>query len=81
MSSLQVLSLEDNGLTGTLPDSFGSLPSLFALFVYSNRLNGTIPHNLVGSTGGGKLRYLELGNNELSGTFPESFGKLNQLGK
>jgi hypothetical protein len=45
------LSLWGNGLTGTIPESVGSLAGLTALDLYDNELTGTIPESLGSPTG------------------------------
>jgi len=70
------LILNYNGLSGTLPDSLGSLANLRNLVLQSNQLSGGIPESL------GNLASLEelgLAHNQLSGTIPASLGNLGIL--
>eukprot|EP00656_Telonema_subtile_P018647 TRINITY_DN2008_c0_g1_i71.p1 TRINITY_DN2008_c0_g1~~TRINITY_DN2008_c0_g1_i71.p1 ORF type:complete len:191 (+),score=29.99 TRINITY_DN2008_c0_g1_i71:341-913(+) len=68
-------------LSGTIPDSLGSLDQLVDLLMHSNPLlSGTVPDSL------GSLSQLSLGadlymysNPLLSGTLPDSLGSLSQL--
>ena len=54
MTSLEVMELHGNDLTGTIPSELGSLSSLEVLYLYDNDLTGTIPSEL------GSLSALEL---------------------
>ena len=65
-------------LTGTIPESLGSLSRLAALFLSANELNGTLPAVLGNAT---FLQYVQLNDNDLSGTVPRSFQQLQSLGK
>lgn len=40
---LQILYLNNNQFTGTIPPSYASFPSMSQLFLYGNQLTGTIP--------------------------------------
>eukprot|EP00656_Telonema_subtile_P018635 TRINITY_DN2008_c0_g1_i41.p2 TRINITY_DN2008_c0_g1~~TRINITY_DN2008_c0_g1_i41.p2 ORF type:complete len:137 (+),score=18.64 TRINITY_DN2008_c0_g1_i41:66-476(+) len=74
-------SLHSNpSLSGTIPDSLGSLSHLQELYMHSNPLlSGTIPDSL------GSLPSIQLvdllmhSNPSLSGTIPDSLGILDQL--
>ncbi|KAM7517703.1 hypothetical protein LguiB_016665 [Lonicera macranthoides] len=46
LQSLQVLFLNQNNLTGAIPESFSQLPNLSTLRLDSNNLSGQIPDNL-----------------------------------
>ncbi len=69
------LALNNNALTGTIPDSLGNLTSLTSLALYSNALSGTIPDlsNL------DRLTNIDISSNQLSGTIPASLGNLASL--
>ena len=61
-------------LSGSLPENFGDLEKLEALWLNGNQLNGEIPvsfGNLV------NLELLYLSNNNISGSIPDSFCNLN----
>ena len=73
LTRLRHLSLNQNQLSGTIPD-LGSLTSLRHLYLYDNQLSGTIP-NLDSLT---SLRQLYLNQNQLSGTIPD-LGSLTRL--
>jgi len=64
MSSLEVLHLEGNQLTGSLPLEVVSSPIIDEIFVTSNKLSGTIPTEIGLATA---LRYLGLGRNGITG--------------
>ncbi|XP_058109125.1 probable LRR receptor-like serine/threonine-protein kinase At3g47570 [Magnolia sinica] len=76
-SSLQVLELRQNHLSGMLPDSIANLSTqLTWLSFSSNRIFGSIPsgiQNLVGLTA------LDMGSNFLTSAIPIGVGKLNKL--
>ncbi|MGH1335405.1 MAG: leucine-rich repeat domain-containing protein [Aureispira sp.] len=65
LTSLGILILVNNQLTGNIPD-FSNLPNLTQLWLYDNQLNRTIPNfsNLP------NLRGLYLQNNQLTGNIP-----------
>ncbi|HKI04415.1 MAG TPA: pre-peptidase C-terminal domain-containing protein [Thermoanaerobaculia bacterium] len=70
------LSLNDRGLTGSLPASLAKLPGLQFLELEGNALTGALPKDL------GKLanlRTLRLGLNLLSGALPKELGNLAKL--
>ncbi|WCJ34589.1 Leucine-rich repeat protein kinase family protein [Euphorbia peplus] len=46
-ANLKIIHLENNQLTGELPDSLASLPNLRELHVQNNLLSGTIPSDLL----------------------------------
>jgi len=70
------LYLSVNQLSGTIPDSLGSLSNLVSLELSHNQLSGPIPDSL-GSLS--NLESLELSNNQLSGPIPDSLGSLSNL--
>ncbi|KAG1342350.1 putative LRR receptor kinase SERK2 [Cocos nucifera] len=73
-------SLQDNNITGQIPESFGNLSSLTSLDLENNRLSGEIPASLGRLT---KLLILTLNQNNLTGNIPEfltNFSSLNDIG-
>ena len=70
------LSLNDNGLNGTIPNELGSLASLESLRLYQNQLSGEIPPELGNLA---NLRELDLFSNQLSGGIPSELGNLASL--
>ncbi|OAY39955.1 receptor-like protein EIX2 [Manihot esculenta] len=75
MSSLQILSLSSNQLTGGIPASIVKL-SLNVLDLSKNNLAGSIPPNIGNCS---SLTVLDLQKNNLSGGIPNSIGQLNGL--
>lgn len=69
---LVILNLEDNELSGTIPDSIGALEVVDMMSMRGNRLTGEVPLSLKNCT---SLRLLDLGENELSGKIPEWVGE------
>ncbi|KAL6334603.1 hypothetical protein AAG906_019238 [Vitis piasezkii] len=76
LPDLMELLLNDNQLTGKLPNWLGGLKNLVRLDLSNNKLEGPIPSSL------GTLQHLEymmLGGNQLNGSLPYSIGQLSQL--
>jgi hypothetical protein len=85
VTTLESLSLTENGLNGTLPTQLGQLTNLQQLWLYDNDLSGSIPSemgNLV------RLKTIEIGGNaRLVGSMPSTvcnntgyFGRLQSVG-
>ena len=70
------LSLEWNGLRGTIPPELGNLTFLSALYLYGNHLSGAIPPELGNLS---NLTQLEINHNRLSGQIPSELGRLTEL--
>lgn len=70
------LSLNSNGLNGSIPTELGNLAYLLRLSLTGNHLSGTIPTSL-GSLA--NLQYLFLSNNQLTGSIPAELGNLANL--
>ncbi|RVX12757.1 putative inactive leucine-rich repeat receptor kinase XIAO [Vitis vinifera] len=93
LSNLERLELQDNNLTGLIPESIFNLSNLRILDVSSNNLTGEIPkeshRGLDSELEELKARYpsdnlnmytlLDLSNNQLSGQIPASLGALKAL--
>ncbi|KAL6139441.1 hypothetical protein ACLB2K_057745 [Fragaria x ananassa] len=75
-SSLEMLNLGYNSLTGNLPNSLRLLKNLRYLVLRYNSFQGTIPEYIGNLT---SLKELYLENNKLGGVIPESFGQLSSL--
>jgi Leucine-rich repeat (LRR) protein len=71
------LSLSDNNLTGTIPDSLGLLTALQSLDFSKDKLSGPIP-SAIGRLQA--LKSLNLSANSFSGSLPDSIGMLTNLG-
>jgi len=65
----RTLNLQNNNLTGTLPESLGVLNGLETLDLARNALSGSIPDSLGYMN---DLKYLSLWNNQLSGPLPST---------
>lgn len=74
-SNLLRVDLSYNQLKGLIPKNIS--PDMFRLRLGSNLLSGTIPSDSLGSLG--KLTYLELENNSLTGAVPPELGKCRSL--
>ncbi|KAK4378952.1 hypothetical protein RND71_000814 [Anisodus tanguticus] len=72
MTKLKVIDLSGNNLSGSIPPSICSPPSLFWLRLNRNNLSGEIPKSLSNSK---SLLTLDIGENKINGTIPEWFGK------
>ncbi|CAO2039794.1 unnamed protein product [Urochloa humidicola] len=75
-TSLSSLALEDNAISGTIPDKIGNLINLQALDLSDNHFTGTLPSSL------GMLQSLygfSVANNTLTGSIPLSIGNLSEL--
>ncbi|XP_049358735.1 putative receptor-like protein kinase At3g47110 [Solanum verrucosum] len=73
---LEILTLGDNRIHGTLPAGVGSLTKLTLLGMENNCLNGSVPE-MIGRLNG--LEGLYLSGNAFSGTIPLSIGNLTKL--
>lgn len=75
LPALYRLALEDNDLTGSIPDLAAA--SLVDLTLSRNHFSGPIPHSLGRLV---KLNYADLGQNKLSGQIPAEIAALTALG-
>ncbi|KAL1361158.1 hypothetical protein HN51_068081 [Arachis hypogaea] len=76
LTSLRIVMLQNNNITGPIPSELGKLPKLQTLDLSNNFLSGEIPPSL------GHLRslqYMRLNNNSLHGELPESLANMTQL--
>ncbi|GKV22226.1 hypothetical protein SLEP1_g32108 [Rubroshorea leprosula] len=76
MTSLQVLDLSHNNLSGMMPQCFGNLSSMLVLNLEGNNFHGTIPKTW---ETGNKLKAIKLGQNNLQGKLPRSLGNCKKL--
>ncbi|XP_057969381.1 receptor-like protein 15 [Malania oleifera] len=74
--NLEVLNLEDNFLSGSIPPSIRALPSLKALSLARSKINGSLPPDLCELN---KLQELDLSDNNLEGTLPPCLNNLTNL--
>ena len=70
------LDLDDNGLSGEIPEWIGELTNLAQLSINSNRYSGEIPESIGNLK---QLTWLSLYENSLSGEIPASIGNLVNL--
>ena len=73
---MEVLSLHDNDLTGSIPAELGQLSSLRTFYLQNNGLTDRIPAEL-GQLD--SLRHLYLSSNRLTGSIPAELGQLGSL--
>ncbi|KAM4082501.1 hypothetical protein ACJW30_11G179300 [Castanea mollissima] len=78
LSSLRILDLIGNKLTGEIPADIGNLKRVTVLNVADNSISGQIPASIVGMS---SLMHLDLRNNKISGEIPADFGKLGMLSR
>ena len=77
LPKLQVLALSSNpGLSGALPEAYGTMSQMTSLLLYNNSLEGSLP-----STYGKLVQMadLELPMNHLDGTLPEAWGSMTKI--
>lgn len=89
LALLRTLDVTGNFLSGQIPDNFAfgaSRAALRELRLGENQLNGTVPafgdwsgSNSSPPRGDHRLAFLDLSGNKLSGTIPQSLGKLSRL--
>ncbi|CAA0819612.1 Leucine-rich repeat protein kinase family protein [Striga hermonthica] len=75
LAQLRVLSLQNNSLTGPVPDLSG-LVNLKALFLSRNYFSGAVPPSISALH---RLKTLDLSYNMLAGPIPESLNGLDRL--
>jgi len=81
-NSVTAISLNWNGLNGTLPAEIGNLSNLGTLqvecnpYTWTDYLTGSIPTEIGNLT---NLTYLDLSYNQFSGSIPTSIGNLTNL--
>ncbi|CAJ1945092.1 unnamed protein product [Cylindrotheca closterium] len=76
MPNLQVVFLENNNLSGPIPENLGNLKQLHRLHLDDNKFSGKIPRTL-GSPP--RISELLLHDNLLTGEVPKELGDLNRL--
>uniref|UniRef100_A0A803L271 Leucine-rich repeat-containing N-terminal plant-type domain-containing protein n=1 Tax=Chenopodium quinoa TaxID=63459 RepID=A0A803L271_CHEQI len=73
LENLQLLHLQRNQLSGTIPDCWGTSEGLSVIDLSSNKLSGSIPMT-IGLLP--EMAYLKLNNNSLEGTLPPTLNEL-----
>lgn len=76
LGGVELLSLGDRNMNGTLPPEMGNLVNLETLYLHDNQLSGPLPPEM------GQLANLAavtLQNNQLTGPIPATFGNLANL--
>ncbi|XP_004515442.1 uncharacterized protein [Cicer arietinum] len=76
MSSLRILNLANNNLTGTIPQCLANLSSLLILDLQMNNFLGTLPNNFSKDC---SLETLNLNDNQLEGHLPISLSNCKNL--
>lgn len=71
LQHVEMLDLNDNNLSGTLPDSISGLTHLTGLYVYSNAIRGTLPTTITTMS---RMLRIEVFTNQMSGTIPDDIG-------
>ncbi|KAL5576171.1 hypothetical protein UlMin_017870 [Ulmus minor] len=67
LTSLRVLDVSGNSITGRIPKEVGNCVQLYSLNLYDNRLHGELPHSLINLT---QLTNFDIENNSLAGELP-----------
>lgn len=67
--------LSNRGLEGVIPPSFSDLKRLYNLNLEGNKISGPLPD----LEGFDIIEQIDLSNNSLTGTIPESYGNLPSL--
>lgn len=70
------INLDNNNLTGNIPESIGDLKQLVSIHLSSNELTGELPESIGNLT---NLRLLFIYDNNLSGCIPKSFCNLKKM--
>ncbi|KAJ3095620.1 hypothetical protein HDU97_006767 [Phlyctochytrium planicorne] len=77
--NLTSIFINDNQLTGTLPDSISGLQNLVIFEIYANNFYGEIPasYATLPKDGGGSLKHFAFDRNYLIGSVPDIFYRLD----
>ncbi|KAM7472883.1 hypothetical protein LguiA_011066 [Lonicera macranthoides] len=76
LTNLRQVLLQNNNITGQIPQGLGNLKNLQTLDFSNNKFFGQVPDSLALLSG---LQYLRLNNNSLSGAIPLSLATVPQL--
>ncbi|CAN0887955.1 DNA damage-repair/toleration protein DRT100 [Linum grandiflorum] len=75
--NLTFIDLQNNQLSRHIPEIFSSLTQLWRLSLSGNRFSGKIPNSI--SSISGRLMYLDLSRNSLTGEIPSYLGKFQAM--
>jgi hypothetical protein len=75
---IETINLSENNVSGSLPNEIIYLSNLVALNVSYNIISGTIPQNFFKSLD--ELQNLDMRDNQISGTVPESVTSFSESG-
>lgn len=76
LSTLFMLSFENNTFVGPFPSNINKIPNLFYLSLSNNKFSGEIPGDAFKGT---NISTLYLGNNDFTGKIPKSLAGLSTL--
>ncbi|KAG6639491.1 hypothetical protein CIPAW_10G104700 [Carya illinoinensis] len=77
ISTIRVISMAVNNLSGHLPSNMGLfLPKLQQLILWGNKLSGAIPNSISNAS---QLAIIDIGENSFSGLIPKTLGNLRFL--
>lgn len=76
LTSLEVLDVSGNRLSGEIPRELAGLPNLVSLYLHTNEFSGEIPTELAGLS---NLEVLTLSRNQLSGELPPELSEMSNL--
>ncbi|KAG6601935.1 Protein NSP-INTERACTING KINASE 2, partial [Cucurbita argyrosperma subsp. sororia] len=76
LTNLQFLLLQNNYISGKVPNEISKIPKLHTLDLSNNLFSGEVPSSFSNLK---SLQYLRLNNNTFSGTIPSSLANMNQL--
>ena len=78
LQGLEVMTIHDNALAGSLPTQFTRMLSLVSIDLHGNNLTGSIPSDIGNLS---MLTHLDLSGNQFSSKIPSSIGQLTNLVK
>jgi len=79
-TNLWYLMLNDNQLNGTIPAELAGLSNLYRLYLQNNQLIGSLPENFCNFFLNYEIGFsLNVGNNNLGDSLPESWGSMDLL--